>query len=189
MKTPHKKFNVAEKVYCILTSNNQPEFFIPIKAIIREVKWDPVNPKYMVDILKFYDSFTFLKTHFSKMNFQFNMTDKARPISVKINFDELKTLSDLYDVISDDQKSYKILVDSIMTFNTKGEMYDVFQDLMLFIISRNLKTIRGNASRSFYKGPLSIIHKNDFDRGMKTGFSKYFDDTDMSIDEYLRSLE
>ena len=51
----HRIFDKGQIVYCLLASHTNPSILLPIKGIIMDSKWDPVNPLYQIRIVKFYE--------------------------------------------------------------------------------------------------------------------------------------
>ena len=76
----HRIFDKGQIVYCLLASHTNPNILLPIKGIIMDSKWDPVNPLYQIRIIKFYDNMKFLKKYFIDMNFRhvFENRDKMQ---------------------------------------------------------------------------------------------------------------
>ncbi len=62
----HRIFSKGERCHVLITSFTHPDILIPVKAIIKDTKWDPINPLYLIKIVKFYDSMTFLNGAFQK---------------------------------------------------------------------------------------------------------------------------
>ena len=52
----HRLFVKGENAYTLLISHSHPNILIPVKVVIKDVKYDEVNPEYLVKIIKFYDS-------------------------------------------------------------------------------------------------------------------------------------
>ena len=47
--------------HCFLFSSTNPNVLIPVKVFIKDIKFYESNPKYLVKIVKFYDTVHFLK--------------------------------------------------------------------------------------------------------------------------------
>ena len=82
MKT-HRIFNKGQFVYCLLASHTNPNILLPVKGVILDSKWDPVNPLYQIRIIKLYDNMKFLKQHFFGMNFRHEFENRARKMILK----------------------------------------------------------------------------------------------------------
>ena len=55
-------FVKGETIYALLSSYSHPNILIPVKAIVKDVKYDEINPVYLIKVVKFYDNILFLKT-------------------------------------------------------------------------------------------------------------------------------
>jgi hypothetical protein len=182
----HRIFNKGEFTYCLLSSYNRPNVLIPVRAIIIDTKWDPVNPRYRVKILKFYDSMLFLKKNFFDMNFSTSFEIKAKPIPLKKeDYPNVASLEQRLD--EKDAERFYVTVDSIMCTKTRIDLSDLFEKVQFYLISKNFKEIRDFSTRSFFKGPLSLDSNNEFNVKFKLMWSSKFDGN-LDIDKYLESL-
>ena len=59
----HRIFAKGEITHALLSSNSNPNILIPIKAVIKDVKYDDINPQYLIKVTKFYDTISFLKKY------------------------------------------------------------------------------------------------------------------------------
>ena len=74
----HRIFTKGQTVYCLLSSFSRPNVLLPIKGLIVDTQWDPINPLYQVRIIKMYDNMKYLKSHFFEMNFKYEFNNRAR---------------------------------------------------------------------------------------------------------------
>ena len=51
----HRIFAKGEITHALLSSNSNPNILIPIKAVIKDVKYNEINPQYLIKVTKFYD--------------------------------------------------------------------------------------------------------------------------------------
>ena len=51
----HKLFSKGEQVQALISTTQQPNVLIPVRATIYDVKFDDTNPQYQIRIKKFYD--------------------------------------------------------------------------------------------------------------------------------------
>jgi len=183
----HRLFDKGNKVWGIVTAQNRPEIHLPVKCMIMDTRWDPVNPKYMVKILRFYDNFTFIKQHFFEMNFSKQFGQRARLMGLKADdFENMEQL--LAKLHGANAERYYVQMDSVMCFVNLNTLRDRFQKLQLYMISKNLKQIRQSTTRQLYKGPMRIDGNSEYKARMKRAWGDTFEDTDIDFDKYLDSL-
>jgi hypothetical protein len=186
MKT-HRIFNKGQFVYCLLASHTNPNILLPVKGVILDSKWDPVNPLYQIRIIKLYDNMKFLKQHFFGMNFRHEFENRARKMILKS--EDFKTTKALEDRLNDkDRERFYVVVESVMCTKTKIGLSGLFEKVQFYMISKNLKEIRDISTRSFFKGPLSIDSSKEFDARYKKGWADKFKNDTLDIDKYLDSL-
>ena len=63
MKQP-QIYKIGRTIYCILVSSSHPNTLIPVRGVVKEVKWERQNPSYLIKITGFYDTFYFIKNNF-----------------------------------------------------------------------------------------------------------------------------
>jgi len=183
----HRIFNKGQTVYCLLASHTNPNILLPVKGVILDSKWDPVNPLYQIRIIKFYDSMFFLKRHFFNMNFRHVFENKARKLTLKS--EDFKSVGSLEKRINDtDRERFYVVIESVMCTKTKVSLLGLFEKVQFYMISKNLKEIRDISTRSFFKGPLSLDSVKEFDVRYKKGWSDKFKLSNFDIDKYLNSL-
>ena len=186
MKT-HRIFNKGQFVYCLLASHTNPNILLPVKGVILDSKWDPVNPLYQIRIIKLYDNMKFLKQHFFGMNFRHEFENRARKMILKS--DDFKTTKALEDRLNDkDRERFYVVIESVMCTKTKISLSGLFEKVQFYMISKNLKEIRDISTRPFFKGPLSLDSVKEFDAKYKKGWADKFDKGSLDIDKYLNSL-
>jgi hypothetical protein len=183
----HRIFNKGEQIHCFLTSYSDSNVFIPIKALVMDTQWDPVNPKYLVKILKFYDSFDFLKRHFFDLNFFFEFEKRAHNIPLKSS--DFKKITDLEIRLNQtDEKRFYVVVESVMAVKQKLDLQQLFNDIQFFLICRKLSEAKELMTRPFYKGSFRLDSQSEFNIRMKNAFSDKFKNGEISIDRLFDSL-
>jgi hypothetical protein len=183
----HRVFNKGDYVHCLLSSHNHPDIFIPIKGIIKDTKWDPVNPLYRVKIIKFYDNINFLKKYFFDTNFKYKFDIRAKPFPLKI--ENFKRVTDLEERLNEkDSDRFNVVVESVMCTKTHVELRELYDRVQFFIISRNYKEIRELCSRAFYKGSFSVDSISEFNKRFKIAWEDKFKKANFDIDKYLDTL-
>jgi hypothetical protein len=158
----HKLFVKGEKVYSLLISHSHPNVLIPVKGIVKDVKYDEVNPEYLIKIIKFYDSSDYLRMHFSKMSYV--QTFESKPRRLKWSEDNpLKSHEDFFkDMNGPKERKFMIVVDSIMTLQYKQDMFNLFEKIENHIIEKTLRTLMQHTSRTAYKGTYRIPTYGEF---------------------------
>lgn len=183
----HRVFNKSDYVYCLLSSHNKPNVLIPVKGIIMDTKWDPVNPKYQIRIVKFYDNMKYLKKYFFDMSFHKSFEKRGTPLALKK--DNYPNVVSLEKRLNDtDRNRFFVIVDSLMCTKTKVKLKDLFGKVQFYLISKNLKETREFMSRPFFESPLSVDSTFEFDKRFKTGWYDKFTQNDIDIDKYLNTL-
>ena len=186
MKT-HRIFNKGQFVYCLLASHTNPNILLPVKGVILDSKWDPVNPLYQIRIIKLYDNMKFLKQHFFGMNFRHEFENRARKMILKS--EDFKTTKALEDRLNDkDRERFYVVIESVMCTKTKIGLSELFEKVQFYMISKNLKEIRDISTRPFFKGPLSLDSPKEFDARYKKGWADKFERYALDINKYLNSL-
>ncbi len=184
----HRVFNKTDYVYCLLTSHTRPNVQIPVKGLIVDTKWDQINPKYQIRIMKFYDTMKFLKQNFFDMNYHHHFDKRAKNISLKSDdFTNVQVLEKRLN--EDDREKFYLVVDSIMCTKTRVQLQELFERVQFYIISKNLKEIKTITSRPFYKGSLSVDSKKEFNIRFKKAWEDKFFDPRIDIEKYLKSLD
>lgn len=182
-----RTFNKGEKIHCLLTSYNKPNLFLPVSATVKDTQWDPVNPRYLVKITKFYDSVTFLKKHIFQMNFFYDFDDRSRKFKIKEN--QIVKIKDLEAILNSTEESkYYVVVDAVMCKKTKKDLQKLYDQVHFFLVNKNLSEIKDNLTRGFYQGPLSLDSREDFNRRFRLFIGESLTRTDIDIEKYLRSL-
>lgn len=183
----HRIFNKGDIVYCLLSSYNKPDALIPVKGIIVDTKWDPINPKYKIRITKITDKMVYLKKYFFDMNFH-NDFD-SRPRSLPIKAEDFKSTKDLEAFFHTNRSDrYLIVVDSLMCTKTRVQLNELYNRVQFYLISKYLKRIREISSRPFYSGHMNVDTTHEFDAKFKKSWESKFKETDLDIDKYLLSL-
>ena len=151
-------------------------------------QWDPVNPKYRVRIIKFYENMKYLKKYFFDMNFSNKFNTKPRRFYLKK--EDFKNVKDLQIRLDEhDREKFYVVIDSLMCTKTKVRLKDLFEKIQFYLISKNLKEIREFMNRSFFRGPLSIDTAKEFDKRFKIAWEDKFKKSPINIDKYLSTLD
>ncbi len=183
----HRIFTKGQTVYCLLASFSRPNVLLPVKGLIVDTQWDPINPLYKIRIIKMYDNMKYLKNHFFDMNFKYEFDNRARKMPLKKeDFKNTRSLEERFD--ENDRERFYVIVESVMCKKTKVDLQGLFEKVQFYIISKNLKEVREISARPFFKGSLSTDSSQEFDVRFKKGWSDKFQRGDIDIDKYLDSL-
>lgn len=183
----HRIFNKGQYVYCLLSSYSRPNVLLPVKGIIIDTSWNPVNPLYKIKMIKMYDNIRYLKTYFFDMNFKYDFGSKARKFPLKK--EDFKTTQQLEKRFNEsDHERFYVIVESIMCTKTKVNLQKLFERVQFYVISKNLKEIREISTRPFFRGSLSLDSTKEFDVRFKRGWGDKFNDANIDIDKYLFTL-
>lgn len=184
----HRIFDKGKSVWAIVMAYNMPHIHLPVKCIIMDTSWDPVNPKYVVKITKFYDNWTFLSQYFFDMQFSKSLRERARPMYLEAS--DFHSIAGLEAVLNgSNAERYYVQLDSVMCFGNLGEMKDRFNKLQLYLISKNLKQIRESTGRSIYSGPMKTDSAREFKARMNKAWRDTFDKSGIDADKYMDSLD
>jgi hypothetical protein len=153
--------------HCFLFSSTNPNTLIPVKVFIKDVKFYESNPKYLVKIMKFYDSVHFLKGSLFNRPFQTKFDTRSRILNFsKTDFKSTESIIE-YMYENDDSKYY-FVVESINMVKYKKELIDLFNKLQDFFIIRSIKEWRSHSNRSLYSGKFNMSSKTEFHNRLKS---------------------
>ena len=158
----HKLFAKGEQIHALISTTQQPNILIPVRAMIYDVKFDDVNPQYQIRIKKFYDQIYFLKANLFGGRFIKDFEGHDTKINLKRdNYDKVEQLED--DVFNGQNwKSYLIVVDSVFCTKTKAEMNVLFDNIQSFLVQQKLKEIFELANRNIYSGEFRFHTKGEY---------------------------
>lgn len=183
----HRIFGKGDYVFCLLSSYTRPNVLFPVKGIVIDTKWDPINPQYKIKIIKFYDNMRFIKKYFFDMNFKYKFDARAKQMPLKkSDFKVTRQLEARFN--QEDHERFYVVVDSIMCVKTRVSLEKLFEKVQFYIISKNLKEIREISTRPFFKGSLSLDSVHEFDIRFKKGWYDKFKSAGLDIDNYLSTL-
>jgi hypothetical protein len=114
----HRLFAKGEQIQALISTTQQPNLLIPVRATIYDVKFDDVNPQYQIRIKKFYDNAYFLKKNLFGGRFIKNFEGKDTKINLKrTNYNTVKDIED--NIFNGEKwKNYLITVDSVFCTKT-----------------------------------------------------------------------
>lgn len=163
----HKLFAKGEQIQALISTTQQPNLLIPVRATIYDVKFDDVNPQYQIRIKKFYDNAYFLKKNLFGGRFIKNFEGKDTKINLKRT--NYSTVKDIEDNIFNGEKwkNYLITVDSVFCTKTREEQIQLFNNIQTFQIEMCLKELYELSNRSTYSGEFRFDAKGEYVAALK----------------------
>ena len=178
----HKLIDKGSIAHSLISSISEPNIFIPVKVVIKDIKFDEYNPLYLVKVIKFYDSIYFLKQHFMNHKFSNAFGKKARPFWIS----DIRTTEHLQNHLEKEDSRFYIVVDSIHTFRYKNDMNSMFNKLQDFLIYRNIQELQELTTRNSYSGELKFSSKTEFFIRLKRMINDKIVDLKLTWDEFLK---
>lgn len=153
--------------HCFLFSSTNPNVLIPVKVFIKDIKFYESNPKYLVKIVKFYDTVHFLKDAMFNRPFQTKFDTRSRILNFsRTNFKSTESIIEY--MYEDVDSKYYFVVESINMVKYKKELTDLFNKLQDFFIIRSIKDWRSQSTRSLYAGKFNMSSKTEFHNRLKS---------------------
>jgi hypothetical protein len=183
----HRLFVKGESIYALLSSHMHPNILIPVKATVKDVKFDDVNPQYIIKVTKFYDSILFLKKYLFDMSFSSKFNKRARTFS--LNPDRINNKEELIEAINTkNESSYYFVIDSIMTCKYRGEMVVLFNKIQNHLIEKRFRENREMMTRIFYSGTYKLTGDAEFEARLKKFVGDKIEESGISLGKYFRLL-
>lgn len=184
----HKLFLKGENVYTLLISHSHPNILIPVKGIIKDVKYDEINPEYLIKIVKFYDSADFLRMYFSKMSYVQTFNEKPRRLKWSED-NRLVSHDDFFrDINGPKERRFMVVVDSIMTVKNLEDMLDLFNKVEDHVIEKTIKILKHHITRTSYRGKYKIPSFGEFNIRLRKFIGDKITDDDKIWREYTDML-
>lgn len=185
-KTRQTLFYKGDSIYVLVSCTNMPSFVVPVKGIIKEIKHDAKNPKYLIKIVKFFDSWTTIKRFFIKNRFKYTFRDKSR----RSKIEDVTSLEALYEKLNnpDLEHRYYIVVDSLMSFKSRGAMDHAFNEIQDFLIHKKLRDLCTYQIRGFYKGKYKVHNKTGWFKMARSIIDVDGDLTDEEFKKLMKSF-
>jgi|TARA_B110000879_G_scaffold196247_1_gene265700 hypothetical protein len=184
----HKLFSKGEQVQALISTTQQPNILIPVRATIYDVKFDDTNPQYQIRIKKFYDNAYFLKKNIFGGRFIKNFDGKDTKLNIKRSgYSTVKEIEDnLFN--GDKWKNYLIVVDSVFCTKTRSEQITLFNNIQTFQIEMCIKELYELSNRATYSGGEFFYNsQGEFIASLKKFLgSRYPSDSNWSTDLLYR---
>ena len=177
----HRIFAKGEITHALLSSNSNPNILIPVKAIIKDIKYDEINPQYLIKVTKLYDTISFLKKYLFNMAFENKIGRRSRKL--KLNSESIESIDDLLEIFnSEDEIKFYFVVDSMMCVKLKTEMVELFSRIQDHLIEIGFRESREKMIRTFYKGKYKLDSKYEFNIRLK----RFLNDKFKSDDDFQK---
>jgi hypothetical protein len=170
--------------HALITSSTYPNILIPVKVVIKDVKFDENNPQYLVKIIKFYDNTHFIKTYFMNMPFKNKLDRRSRIIEFDSEF-KPKTTEEIINHMAIKEHKYFVVVDSISCTRFKNDMQEMYNKIQTYLIERDIDSIKDRCTRAYYSGSYSMPTKNEFFARLKRMVVDLVSKTDKEWNEYI----
>ena len=181
----HKLINKGSLAHSLISPVNDPNILIPVKVIIKDVKFDEYNPIYLVKVIKFYDNIYFLKNYFLNNKFSNGFGKKPRIFWIS---NDIKTVHELENYLDKENERFYIVVDSIHTTRYKNDLESMFNKIQDFLILRNLKELKEFTTRTFYTGDYRFDTQVEFFKRLRNMLIDKITDLKQNWDQFTKSL-
>ena len=177
----HRIFTKGEYIHALISNARNSNIVFPVRALIYDVKFDDVMPKYQIKIIKFYDDLNYLKRYLFDMKFDRNFENGITRF--RFSRQKYKTKEQFQEYISASGDTYFVVVDSVMCTKSYNQILELYNDIQDFLIEKSIKDLYEMASRQSYsKGSYYYKSKGVFQAHLKKFLgdrvpddSKYFD--------------
>lgn len=182
----HKLFAKGEKIHALISTTQQPNVLFPVRAIIYDVKFDDINPRYQIKVLKFYDQIYFLKQNLFGGRFIKDFEGKDTKINLKReHYTKVKQIED--EIFNGKNwEKYKIVVDSVFCTKTRAEQEELFNKIQTFHIELKLKELYELVNRTVYsKGPYYFHTRGEYIKALEKFLGDRYPKSKGWIDDLL----
>jgi len=148
----HQLYVKGQTVHALLTSFTNPEVLIPVKGIIKDIKYNEFNPEYQIKVIKFYDNVKFLKKNLIGMIVAHDFKKRPRRFNKQIS--HITTIEALNEFIAlpENDWHFNFIVESIMVTVSYKDTINLFNRMQDFLFERKLRELRDFSTRIAYKG-------------------------------------
>lgn len=177
----HRLFSKGEYIHALISNTKHSNIVFPVRALIYDVKFDDVMPKYQIKIVKFYDDLNFLKRYLFDLKFIKNF--EGGQTRFRLNRQKYKTREQFQKHIDANEETYFVVVDSVMCTKSYNQISELYNNIQDFLIEKSIKDLYEMANRSSYsKGNYYYKSKGIFEAHLKKFLGdrvpsdpKYFD--------------
>lgn len=177
----HRLFSKGEYIHALISNTKHSNIVFPVRALIYDVKFDDVMPKYQIKIVKFYDDLNFLKRYLFDLKFIRNF--EGGQTRFRFSRQKYKTREQFQKHIDANEETYFVVVDSVMCTKSYNQISELYNNIQDFLIEKSIKDLYEMANRSSYsKGNYYYKSKGVFEAHLKKFLGdrtpddpKYFD--------------
>ena len=177
----HRLFSKGEYIHALISNTKHSNIVFPVRALIYDVKFDDVMPKYQIKIVKFYDDLNFLKRYLFDLKFIKNF--EGGQTRFRLNRQKYKTREQFQKYIDANEETYFVVVDSVMCTKSYNQILELYNNIQDFLIEKSIKDLYEMANRQSYsKGAYYYESKGVFEAHLKKFLGdrvpedpKYFD--------------
>jgi len=170
--------------HALISSTSTPNILIPVKIVVKDVKFDEDNPQYLVKIIKFYDNTYFIKTYFMNGIFKNKLESRSRSLEFDSSF-KPTTPDEIVNHMNKDEQKYFIVVDSISCTRYKTDMLQLYNKLQTYLIEIDIDSMKSKCVRPFYTGPYKMSTKIEFFGRLKKMVVDLVSNTDKDWQDYI----
>lgn len=179
----HRLFSKGEYIHALVSNTRHSNLLFPVRALIYDVQFDEMMPRYQIKIVKFYDDLNFLKRHFFDMNFEKGF--EGGTTRFKFNRQKYKTREQLQKHIDAGEDTYFVVVDSVMCTKSYNQIMELYNNIQDFLIEKSFRDLYEAATRQSYsKGKYYYKSKGVFQAHLK----KFLDDRVPADPNYFDKL-
>lgn len=184
----HNLYNKNEIVHCILCPANNSDAYIPIKAKIIDIQYHDTMPKYLIEILSFYDTFTWLRINLPKFRFIRSFDRKA---AVELGTNRIEDPTDVTDFIiflNGLGVNGYVVINSIHTWKTKRDMMEKYNKIQDYLISESIANITTSSLRKPYVGAYASLNKEELRNSMHNFLERAATYNNRTVEQYFYDL-
>ena len=177
-----RTYNIGTECYALITSNNEPEFLLPVKVVLLEKYTQNSTPTYKVKIREILENdIKYLKEHFGSEKVSMNL--KSANLTTLLRRPEVESVNTMSELIQklNDRPFY--LEDNYIVPDKLG-LVDLYNKFVKYIINYHFRKLYQLTSRRFLiNQPIFNDQKDVFLRRVEQlGFGDVFRKYDLKLD-------
>ena len=177
-----RTYNIGTECYALITSNNEPEFLLPVKVVLLEKYTQNSTPTYKVKIREILENdIKYLKEHFGSVKVSMNL--KSANLTTLLRRPEVESVNTMSELIQklNDRPFY--LEDNYIVPDKLG-LVDLYNKFVKYIINYHFRKLYQLTSRRFLiNQPIFNDQKDVFLRRVEQlGFGDVFRKYDLKLD-------
>ena len=177
-----RTYNIGTECYALITSNNEPEFLLPVKVVLLEKYTQNSTTTYKVKIREILENdIKYLKEHFGSVKVSMNL--KSANLTTLLRRPEVESVNTMSELIQklNDRPFY--LEDNYIVPDKLG-LVDLYNKFVKYIINYHFRKLYQLTSRRFLiNQPIFNDQKDVFLRRVEQlGFGDVFRKYDLKLD-------